>query len=86
MILPRAQRPVRCEVPSEMMGFYMQKKTELMLLDMVHDNPGEEPFETSFRDPNKLISYGYDVQVFKHINCIIRFDKLGLDLFPKESE
>lgn len=64
----------------------MQNKPKFLLLDMVHDNPGEEPFETSFHDPNKLIDYGYDGTVFKHINCVIRFDKLGEDLFPEGSK
>ena len=64
----------------------MPNRPRQLLLDMVHDNPGEEPVETSFRDPNKLASYGYDGQVFKHINCVIRFDKLGLDIFPEKSQ
>jgi hypothetical protein len=52
---------------------------------MVHHNPGEQPFESAFLDPSHLVEYGYNGQVFKHINCIATFAKLGLDLFPKGS-
>lgn len=39
-----------------------------MLLDMVHHNPGEEPFASAYLDPSHLVSLGYDGQVLKHIN------------------
>ncbi len=39
------------------------------ILDMVHHNPGEPPFETAFLKPEKLRAYGFNGQVFKHINC-----------------
>ena len=53
------------------------------IMSMVHHNPGEAPFESIFNDAENLSSYGYNAQVFKHINTVITFDKLGLDLFPK---
>jgi hypothetical protein len=53
---------------------------------MVHHNPGEAPFQSIFNDAENLSAYGYNAQVFKHINTVITFDKLGLDLFPKGSE
>lgn len=56
-----------------------------LILDMVHHNPGEEPFETRFLDAKHLASYGYNGQVFKHINCVTTFDELGLNLFPDGS-
>ncbi len=56
------------------------------IMSMVHHNPGEAPFESIFNDAENLSSYGYNAQVFKHINTVITFDKLGLDLFPKGSE
>lgn len=52
------------------------------LMDLVHHNPGEEPFVTSFTDANKLCEYGYNAQVFKHINCVITFDVLDNGIFP----
>lgn len=55
-------------------------------LSMVHNNPGEAPFDTKFHNPQVLKEYGYNGQVFKHINTVISFDKLGLDLFPNGSE
>ena len=57
-----------------------------IVLDMIHHNPGEEPFKTSFADPGKLSSYGYNSQAFKHINCAATFDKLGMDLWPASSQ
>jgi hypothetical protein len=56
------------------------------LLDMVHHNPGEPPFQTAFLDPANLVAYGYTGQVFKHINCIATFRALGEDFFPAGSE
>ena len=56
------------------------------IMSMVHHNPGEAPFESIFNDAENLSAYGYNAQVFKHINTVITFDKLGLDLFPKGSE
>ncbi len=57
-----------------------------LILDMVHHNPGEPPFETEFLDPAKLADYGYTGQVFKHINCVVTFAKLGDDFFPAGTE
>ena len=56
------------------------------ILDMVHHNPGEAPFHSRFLEPAHLVDYGFNGQVFKHINCIVTFDELGLDLFPAGSE
>jgi hypothetical protein len=56
------------------------------IIDMVHHNPGEKPFDTSFTNPVKLVQYGYNGQVFKHINCVVKFSKLSEEIFPKGSE
>lgn len=56
------------------------------ILDMLHHNPGEAPFDTKFSDPGLLKQYGYNGQVFKHLNCVARFDETGLDLFPEGSD
>ena len=56
------------------------------VLDMVHHNPGEAPFPTQFLDPKVLDQFGYNGQVFKHINCALSFDALGTDVFPQGSE
>lgn len=56
------------------------------ILDMVHHNPGEAPFDTRFLDPRVLASYGYNGQVYKHVNCAVTFDRLDSDIFPAGSE
>lgn len=55
------------------------------LLDMVHHNPGEPPFESAFLDPAHLVDYGFNGQVFKHINCIATYAAAGVDCFPEGS-
>lgn len=52
------------------------------IMDMIHDNPGEERFETKFRDPETILRYGYNTQVFKHVNTVISYDYAGEDFFP----
>lgn len=54
------------------------------IIDMVHDNPGEKRTETIFRNPETLVEYGYNTQVFKHFNTIARFEKLEGNFFPSE--
>ena len=56
------------------------------VLDMVHHNPGEKPFETSFLDPEKLCSYGYNGQVFKHINCAVFLEEYDPELWKGREE
>ena len=55
------------------------------ILDMVHHNPGEPPTQTAFVDPAHLAAYGFNGQVFKHINCIATYAALGVDVFPAGS-
>lgn len=55
------------------------------ILDMVHHNPGETPFETSFSNPEKLKCYGYNGQVFKHINCTAKFASISPAVVPSGS-
>ena len=52
---------------------------------MVHHNPGEAPFQSAFLDPAKLVDYGFNGQVFKHINCIATYAATGVDCFPTGS-
>lgn len=54
------------------------------IMDMVHDNPGEKRTETIFRNPETLVEYGYNTQVFKHLNTIARFEELDGDFFPTQ--
>jgi len=55
------------------------------MLDMVHHNPGEPPFSTAFLNPDHLAEYGFNGQVFKHINCVATFAASGVDCFPAGS-
>lgn len=55
------------------------------ILDMVHHNPGEARFKTAFTRPDHLASYGFNGQVFKHINCVATFGATGIDCFPAGS-
>lgn len=55
------------------------------ILDMVHHNPGEPPFESAFLNPAHLVDYGFNGQVFKHINCIATYAATGVDCFPEGS-
>ncbi|MEY3897477.1 MAG: hypothetical protein RLZZ214_2998 [Verrucomicrobiota bacterium] len=55
------------------------------ILDMVHHNPGEPPFESAFLDPSHLVDYGFNGQVFKHINCVATYAAAGVDCFPEGS-
>lgn len=55
------------------------------VLDMVHHNPGEAPFSSAFNDPAHLLTYGYNGQVFKHLNCVATFAACGVDVFPAGS-
>ncbi|MEI6196846.1 MAG: hypothetical protein WCS42_21225 [Verrucomicrobiota bacterium] len=52
------------------------------ILDMVHHNPAEPPVQTRFLDPAHLADYGFNGQVFKHINCVVTFAASGVDCFP----
>ena len=53
-----------------------------LILDMVHHNPGEAPFTSAFTDPAHLRDYGFNGQVFKHLNTIATFPRAGVDCFP----
>ena len=44
------------------------------IMDMVHHNPGEAPTKTKFLNPEFLKEFGYNSQVFKHINTAVDFD------------
>lgn len=55
------------------------------ILDMVHHNPGEPAFKSAFLDPAHLAAYGFNGQVFKHINCVATYARLGVDFFPPGS-
>jgi hypothetical protein len=53
-----------------------------LIMSMVHHNPGEAPFKTAFNNPAKLKEYGYNTQIFKHLNAAITFDHFDERIFP----
>lgn len=55
------------------------------VFNMVHNNPGEPEFSTSFDKPQKLKKYGYNGQVFTHIHTTVSYEDSGYDVFPKDS-
>jgi hypothetical protein len=63
----------------------MKGMTEKLLLDMVHHNPGEAPFQSRFLDPAHLADFGFNGQVFKHLNCVITYAATGVDVYPHGS-
>lgn len=56
------------------------------IFDMVHHNPGEQPFDTNFLNPNYLSDYGFNGQVFKHVHCMVTLDSLAPGVFPSSEE
>ena len=62
----------------------MQQDKIKFVMDMVHDNPGEKPFDTAFRKPEKLIDYGYNTQVYRYFATTVPFTTMGEDYFDSE--
>ena len=65
------------------------KEQKLLILDMVHHNPGEEFTISKFNQPDTLGLYGFNGQVineFQSVHCAITYDSLSSDIFPKGSE
>jgi len=57
------------------------------VLDMVHDNPGEPPQPTAFRDPRKLADWGYNGQVLlAQAEACETFDAIAPDILPKNGD
>ncbi|HTV75538.1 MAG TPA: hypothetical protein VMD57_00960, partial [Candidatus Baltobacteraceae bacterium] len=56
------------------------------VIDMVHNNPGEPPQKTSFRDPQKLAGWGYNGQVIMaEADSCETFDAIAPDILPEGS-
>jgi hypothetical protein len=55
-----------------------------LIIDMVHDNPGEPPQPTAFRDPRQLASWGYNGQVIEAgADSCETFDAIDPNILPK---
>jgi hypothetical protein len=61
-------------------------KSLRFILDMVHDNPGEPPFVTKFKDTAFLKSWGYTGQSPRYfVQTAITYDKFDAGLLPPGS-
>lgn len=59
------------------------------VLDLVHDNPGDAPFDTAFNDPETLKAFGYDSKVFMIFDSpqlAINWESFDPSIFPRGSE
>lgn len=66
-----------------------QTNNKMIILDMVHHNPGEPLTETIFNNPTYLKNQGYTGQVmndFTFAHAAITFDKLNPQIFPQGSK
>lgn len=60
-----------------------------LVLDMVHHNPGEEPYTTSFNDPSFIKAMDYTGKVyflFESPALAINWESLDANILPKGSE
>lgn len=62
----------------------MEGNRKNFVMDMVHDNPGELPFQTEFRKPQKLIEYGFNTQVYKYFDTTVSFESMNQDFFDTQ--
>ncbi|MDP4275640.1 MAG: hypothetical protein Q8907_15315 [Bacteroidota bacterium] len=59
-----------------------------LILDMVHNNPGEAPWKTQFNDPEVLKKMGYNGKVFslfESAQLAVNWDEVDPDILPKGS-
>ena len=57
------------------------------IIDMVHNNPGEKPYDTKFNAPSYLRAQGVNGSVTHwHINCAIDYDNFEKGLVPYGSD
>lgn len=68
-------------------GFSSARNTDTFILDMVHNNPGESPYETPYIDPFFLKQEGFNGSVpHWHINCAILYSKFNRMLTRKGTD
>ncbi|MCY1719395.1 hypothetical protein OU798_03530 [Prolixibacteraceae bacterium Z1-6] len=57
------------------------------ILDMVHNNPGEEPTVSAYNDPEFVKARGYNGMVPQwYINCAVTYDNFEKGIVPEGSE
>ncbi|MEI6754929.1 MAG: hypothetical protein WCK78_17415 [Paludibacter sp.] len=68
---------------------YAQTNRLSTIVDMVHNNPGEKPYQTKFNDPAVLKTLGYDSKtffIFLSPQLAINWDAVDPDILPMGSE
>jgi hypothetical protein len=56
------------------------------IFNMIHDNPGEKPFKTKYRDPLLLKEYGYNGKVMKSFpQTALTYDAFDPEVMPQGS-
>ncbi len=60
-----------------------------LILDMVHHNPGETPYESAYNNPETIKEMGYNGKVyflFESPMLAINWESVDSDILPKDSE
>ncbi len=66
--------------------FAQKMYQEPLILDMVHHNPGEEPYKSAYNDPAVIKEMGYNGKVyflFESPALAINWDSVDKDILPK---
>ncbi|MDD4191360.1 MAG: hypothetical protein PHI28_08515 [Mangrovibacterium sp.] len=67
--------------------FAVQGQALEFVMDMVHNTPGEKPFETKYNDPFYLKSEGFTAMTPNwYINCLITYYNYEKNIMPQNSE
>jgi hypothetical protein len=69
-------------------GVAAARKPESLILDLVHENPGEPAFQTEFDSPALLRSFGYNGKVyslFESPTLAVNWQQVDPDIFPEGS-
>ncbi len=67
----------------------LAQNSEPLILDMVHHNPGEDPYKTKYNDPAVMKEMGYNGKVyflFESPALAINWVSVDKDILPKGSE
>ncbi|MCG1037109.1 hypothetical protein [Polaribacter sargassicola] len=66
-----------------------EKKEVPLILDMVHHNPGETPYDSKYNNPQVIKEMGYNGKVyflFESPALAINWESVGTDILPKGTE
>lgn len=87
IVMMKQRMPVILLIVSVCFMFAKAYGQDVYILDMVHNNPGEKPYETPFNDPAFLHGEGFNGAVTHwHVNCGILYDGYNRRLTPKRSK